>query len=465
MVSGAKSYDVIVIGSGSGADIVDSALSRGLSVAWVDRGPLGGTCDNVGCIPSKMLTVPADRILAIREAARLGISADIREIDFRAIMERMRRPRAETQRHIREAIAHLDGLDFYETAGHFVGTHELQAGAQRIRGDKIFVVAGARPAIPPIEGLEDVPYLTNDTVFDLVERPDSMVIIGGGYIACELGHFFAAVGTDVTIVQRNERLVPEEEPEISELLLRKLSERMRVITTTEVVSVRPGPDGYVTVGKDRRTGELVEAAGQQILVATGRTSNADLLQVATAGIETDARGYIVANPYLETNVPSIWALGDVIGKHMFKHTANREASIAWYNAASAGEGADAEKVAMDYSAVPHAVFTHPQIAAVGLSEAEARKTYNVIIGRAHYNDVAYGMALGDEEGFAKAVVDAESRKVLGFHIAGPDAAILIQEVINSMAFGDTVADLGLGMHIHPALPELIVKTLGNLQEG
>ena len=180
MVSGAKSYDVIVIGSGSGADIVDSALSRGLSVAWVDRGPLGGTCDNVGCIPSKMLTVPADRILAIREAARLGISADIQEIDFRAIMERMRRPRAETQRHIREAIAHLDGLDFYETAGHFVGTHELHAGAQRIRGDKIFVVAGARPSIPPIEGLEDVPYLTNDTVFDLVERPDSMAIIGGG---------------------------------------------------------------------------------------------------------------------------------------------------------------------------------------------------------------------------------------------------------------------------------------------
>jgi dihydrolipoamide dehydrogenase len=178
--------------------------------------------------------------------------------------------------------------------------------------------------------------------------------------------------------------------------------------------------------------------------------------VANAGIETDARSYIVANPYLQTNVKNIWALGDAIGKHMFKHTANREAGIAWHNSQHS------HQTAMDYSAVPHAVFSYPQIAAVGLTEAAARQEHKVLVGRAKYNDVAYGMALVEEDGFAKAVVDADSGKILGFHIIGPYAAVLIQEVINAMANGQRAGELTRGMHIHPALPELIVTTLGNL---
>ncbi len=453
-----KSYDVVVIGSGSGGTIVDSALNQGLTVAWVDKGPLGGTCINVGCIPSKMLTVPADHVMEIREVARLGITADVREIDFAAMMERMRQPRAQNQRRMREAIEQVANLDFYETEAYFVDGHTLQAGEQRIQGDKIFIVAGARPTIPAVEGLDQVPYLTNDTVFDLEERPESLVIIGGGYIACELGHFFSAVGTDVTIIQRNERLVPDEEPEVSALLLRKLSERMHVMTSTEAVSVHSQGQGYLVTGRDRRNGEPVKVSGQQLLVAAGRTSNADLLRVADAGITTDARGYIVANPYLQTDVQDIWALGDAIGKHMFKHTANREASIAWHNSQHT------HRVAMDYSAVPSAVFTYPQIASVGLGEAEARKAHEVLVGRAQYDDVAYGMALVEEDGFAKAIVDAENGKILGFHIIGPHAAMLIQEVINAMAAGGTASELSRGMHIHPALPELVLSALGNLSE-
>ena len=456
MLGRPKTYEVVVIGSGSGGSIVDAALSQGLSVAWVDKGPLGGTCSNVGCIPSKMLTVPADRILEIREASRLGVTAEIRHVDFGAIMERMRRPRVDTQHHMREAIEHTDDLGFYEVEAYFVDERTLQVGKRRIRGDKIFVVAGARPAIPAVPGLEQVEYLTNDTVFDLEERPDSLVIIGGGYIACELGHFFSAVGTDVTIVQRNERLVPAEEPEISALLLDKMSERMTVLTSTEVIGVSQEGQGTIVVGKDRRTGQQVQSKGQHILVAAGRKSNADTLQVQNAGIETDSRGYIQVNEYLETNVPNIWALGDIIGKHMFKHSANREAVIAWHNSQHGNN------VPMDYRAIPSAVFSYPQIASVGLTEEAARRSHRVLVGRARYDDVAYGMALVEEDGFAKAIVDAESSAILGFHIIGPHAAILIQEVINAMASGGPASELGRGLHTHPALPELVLSTLGNL---
>jgi mycothione reductase len=456
MASRIKTYDVIVIGSGSGGSLVDAALGQGLSVALVDKGPLGGTCANVGCIPSKMLTVPADRIVEIREAGKMGIVADIRQVDFAGIMERMRRPREHTQRQMREALHHAHGLDFYEVEGHFTEAHTLQVGKQRIRGHRIFIVSGARPAIPTAPGLDQVDYLTNDTVFDLQERPDSMVIIGGGYIACELGHFFAAMGTEVTIVQRNERLVPEEEAEISQLLQRKMSDRMRILTSTEVVAVQQDHRGIVVISRDRRAGAPVQISGQRILVAAGRRSNADLLQVQNAGIETDPHGYIRANEYLETNVPDVWAFGDAIGKHMFKHTANREAVIAWHNSQHD------HKVPMDYRAVPHAVFTCPQIASVGLTEAAARVNYDILIGRARYDDVAYGMALVEEDGFAKAVVDAESEEILGFHIIGPHAAILIQEVVNAMTTGGPAVDLGRGLHTHPALSELILGALNNL---
>ena len=451
-----KTYDVIVIGSGSGGSIVDAALGQGLSVALIDKGPLGGTCANVGCIPSKMLTVPADRIVEIREAGKMGIVADVRQTDFTAIMERMRRPRAHTQHQMREALRHAHDLDFYEAEGHFADAHTLQVGKQRIRGHQIFVVAGARPEIPPASGLDQVDYLTNDSVFDLHEQPSSMVIIGGGYIACELGHFFAAVGTEVTIVQRNERLVPAEEPEISQLLQQKMSERMRILTSTEVVAVQQDRRGIVVVGEDRHAGAPVQISGQRILVAAGRRSNADQLQVVNAGIETDPRGYIQVNEYLETNVPNIWAFGDATGKHMFKHTANREAVIAWHNSQHG------HKVPMDYRAVPHAVFTYPQIASVGLTEAAARVDRDVLVGRARYDDVAYGMALVEEDGFAKAVVDAENEEILGFHIIGPHAAILIQEVVNAMATGSPAVELGRGLHTHPALSELVLSALNNL---
>ncbi|MFO7918806.1 MAG: dihydrolipoyl dehydrogenase [Anaerolineae bacterium] len=453
-----KSYDVIVVGSGSGTRIVDSALGHGMHVALVDRGPLGGTCMMVGCIPSKKLIFPADRVMEAREAKKLGVEVDVTHIDFEGIMERMRRGVREGQEKVRAGIEAAPNLDFYEMEGHFVDEHMLQVGDQRITSDNIFLVSGARPLIPPIEGIEDVSYLTNESVLELTERPKSLLIVGGGYIGAEYGHFFAAMGTRVTIIERNDRLMSREEPEISELLTTKMSERMDVHTGAEAAKVGEDEDGIHVVCRNVRSGEEEIFNGERIMIAAGRKSNADLLQVENAGIETDERNYIKVNEYLETNVEGVWALGDATGEHMFKHVANREAAIVSNNFVHD------HHAAMDYSAVPHAVFSYPQIASVGLTEAEARKESDILVGRADYWDVAKGEAMMETDGFAKAIVTREDGRILGFHIIGPYAPILIQEVITVMANEGTVRDIAQPMHIHPAMPELIPATFSNLQE-
>jgi mycothione reductase len=458
-----KEYDVIVIGSGAGMLIVEGALSQDLKVALVDKGPLGGTCLNLGCIPSKMLIYPADRIVEIQEAEQLGISAQITRIDFAAIMDRMRRTVQDGQEHMRRGIRSTHNLDFYEAEAHFTDEYTLEVQGTSLKGERIFIASGARPAIPPVKGLETADYLTNETVLNLKKLPKSMIIIGGGYLAAEYSHFFAAMGTAVTIVQRRDRLVPTEEPEVADLLTRKLAQRMTVALNTDVTEVKRTGTGYTVSGRDKVTGEAKEFSAEQIMIATGRESNADLLKVEQTGVTTDARGFITVNEYLATSKENIWAFGDAIGKEMFRHVANREALVAWHNSSAAEAG---EKVKMDYRAIPHAVVSHPQIASVGLTEAEAKQEgHAILVGHAHYSDVAKGEAMMEHEGFAKAIVDRESRKILGFHIIGPHAPILIQEVINAMANNQPYLALGRGIHIHPALPELILVTLQNLREA
>jgi len=456
-----KEFDVIVIGSGSGMSIVSGALNHGFKVALVDKGPLGGTCLNVGCIPSKMLIYPADRIMEIQQAKKLGITAEITNIDFKSIMERMRGVVQDGVSHMREGLKYAENLDYYETEGHFVEDYTMEVNGEKIRGEKIFIVSGARPLIPPIKGIDEVDYLTNETVLQLKEKPESMIIIGGGFIAVEFAHFFAAMGTKVTIVQRGPRLVKNEEPEISELLQKEMRKRMEIHTNTEVVEVRKDGNGYTVIGRDKNTGDEKEFSEEKILVAAGRKSNADLLKVENTGVKTDKRGYIIVNEYFETTKKNIWALGDAIGKYMFKHVVNEEADLVWRNVMHGEHG---EKIPMDYWAAPHAVFSYPQIASVGLTEEQAKKDYDILIGKAEYSSVAKGEAMVEEESFAKAIVEKGTWKILGFHIIGPYAPILIQEVINAMATDETIIPIASGMHIHPALPELILRTLSRLRE-
>ena len=455
-----KKYDVIVIGSGCGALITDEAAEHGLKAALIDKGPLiGGTCVNWGCIPSKMLIYPADRIIEIQEAKKLGIEADIKNIDFPSIMERMRESRQDSQRHIRDGIGQTENLDFFEGEAHFTGDYTLEVNGEQLQGEMICIASGSRPFVPPIEGLDSVDYLTNESVLELRERPDSLIIIGGGYIAVEYGHFFAAMGTKVTMVEMADRLVLSEEPEIAELLKEALSKRMEVHTNAQAEEVKRNGGGVTVVTRDRESGEQREFTAQHILMAVGRRSNADLLKVENSGIELDARGFIKVNEYLETTRKNIFAIGDANGQQMFTHMANREAAIVAQNAFY---GTDRK---VDYSVVPHAVYSRPQIASVGLGEESARKDHDVVVGRTRYFEVAKGEAMMEEEGFAKAIVEKESDNILGFHIIGPYAPVLIQEVVNAMTSGGHIAELNEGIHIHPALSELIPTTVNNAEEA
>ncbi len=448
-------YNAIVIGSGCGMNIVESALNHDMTVALVDRGPLGGTCLNLGCIPSKMLIHAADRIAEIQESGKLGINAGVRDIDFSHIVERMRESLRKSRDEIRSSIPLSEKLDFYEGEGHFVRDYTIEVNGGTIKGDRVFIASGSRPLIPPIKGLEDVGYLTNESVLQLKERPESLIIIGGGYIAVEYGHFFAAMGTMVTILEMADRLLVAEEPEISALLEEELGRRMEVHTNALAEEVKKSGDTVTVVVRD--SDRRQEFSARNIMVAVGRRSNADSLNVRSTGVELDEKGFIKTNEYLETSKKNIWAVGDANGQYMFTHVSNREAAIAAHNALHG------TRLKMDYSAIPHAVYSHPQIASVGLGEAAARKKHNILIGRARYRDVAQGEAMMEEGGFAKAVVDMETEKILGFHIIGPHAAILIQEVINAMTAGGNVGEISAALHIHPALPELIVRTLGNLE--
>ena len=451
-----KKYDAVVVGSGSGMFVVYEAVFRGLSVALVDKGPLGGTCPNLGCIPSKMLMFPADRIVEIQEARKLGIDADIRTIDFPLIMERMRRSVEEAQRQMGEAFSELRGLAFYEGEGRFVGEYEMEVGGTRIRGDRFFIATGSRPHVPPMPGLDSIEYLTTETLLQLNSAPRSMAIIGGGYIGVEYAHFFAAMGTSVTLIESAERLVPGEEPEVAALLKYALRKRMQVLTDVDIEEVVQEQRDVRLLVKEKRSGAHFSVTADTVMVATGRRSNADLLQVEKTGVQTDERGFVKVNGSMETNMPGIYAVGDANGRYMFRHIANMEASLAARNAFAG------QNETMDYSAAPHAVYSYPQIAAVGLTAAEAAREHNVLIGRARYMDTATGEAMMETDGFAKAVVDRDTRKILGFHVIGPHAPSLAQEVTNAMASGGHVDEIAKSVHIHPALSELVQAAFRNL---
>jgi mycothione reductase len=451
-----KDYDVIVVGSGCGMIIVDEAAAHGLKVALVDKGPLGGTCLNLGCIPSKMLIYVADKIVEMQEAKKLGVDVEIKAVDFKLAMERMRKTIEKSRNHARREIVRSDDLDFYEGEGYFVADYTIEVNGQEIKGKKIFLASGSRPLVPRIKGMDSVDYLTNETVLQLNERPDSLIIIGGGYIAVEYGHFFAAMGTKVTILEMAERIVLPEEPEISELLKKALSRRMEVYTNVQAQEVKKTGDGTAVVVQDKEAGQLKEFTAQRILVAVGRRSNADLLKAESVGLQLDERGFIKVDRHLQTNKKNIFAVGDANGQQMFTHVANKEAMLAVSNAVHG------TRLEMDYSAAPHAVYSYPQIASVGLTQEKAMKDHEILVGRAKYSDVAKGEAMMEKEGFAKVVVEKNSMKILGFHIIGPYAPELIQEVVNAMESGGRIDQITGSMHIHPALSELIPQAFSDL---
>jgi mycothione reductase len=450
-----KEYDVIVIGSGAGLSLAYRALSGNMKVALVAKEFPGGTCINVGCVPSKTMIHAADMVRVIEQAGEFGIRARIDSIDFPGIMENVRNAVRTSAESIRSDLKESEGLDYHEEECQFVDDYTISAGGETIRAKKIFIATGARPAVPPITGLADIDYLTNESVLSLTELPRSLIIVGGSYIGVEFAHFFAAMGTEVSIIEYLDSLVAFEEPEISQLLEESLAKRMKIYTGHEAVSIAKNDGGCSLTVRDRATKAEKLITGQRVMVATGRISNADRLKPDRTGVRLTQKGFVEVNEYLETSKTGILALGDATGKGMFTHAGDKEVEIAWHNAFNDN------KLAMDFALVPHAVFTEPQIASVGLTESQAANGHDVVVGRASYTDTVQG-DIRKAEGFAKAVIEKNTGMILGFHIIGPDAAVLIQEVVNVFAQKGDYRSITEVMHIFPSLSDLITETLGNV---
>src|SRR5665647_107834 len=454
-----EQFDVIVIGSGSGMLVAAAAVDRGFKVALVEQGKMGGTCKNVGCVPSKMLIYPADILATLKDTDKIGIKAKVDSIDFNNIMSRMHELVNHDSGIQAAAVEATPNLTWFKEQGKFTSDYTMQVGTHTITAKVIFIVSGTRSNVPLIKGLETVSYLTSDTVLELQTQPKNIIIVGGGYIGMEYGHFFSAIGTKTTIIQRPYRIVPEEEPEIGDLLKKELEKRMEIFTGYEALEVKQEGTTKTIVARNRLDASTREFSAETVMVATGRVSHADVLKPEKTGVKLDDHGFIQVNEYLETSKKNIFAFGDCIGKQMFKHVANYEAGVAWHNTIHD------LKSKVDFSAAPHAVFTRPQVASVGLKEEEAKQKFKILVGLSLYKDTAMGAALGFPEGFVKVIVEQQTNKILGAHIIGPEASVLIQEIVNAMVSGKgDFTPISQGMHIHPALNEVVQNAFGNLHE-
>ncbi|MGA4506304.1 mycothione reductase [Propionibacteriaceae bacterium G1746] len=452
-------YDLIIIGSGSGNSLIDPRLDH-LRIAMVDDAPwYGGTCLNVGCIPTKMFVLPADHAVAPAEAARLGVTQHTDHVDFPAIRDRIFGridPIAEGGLDWRRRQPHVEV--HRETAA-FVDPHtlELSPSGQRITADQIVLAAGSRPR-SAVEPDADIAHLvhTSDSVMRIDALPKRMVILGGGFIAAEFGHVFSAYGVDVTVVTRGPALLRREDRDISAKFTEQLGRQVKLALNQPVKGIHAGADGGVRVVTTDAEGREVVHEADLVLNAVGRVPNGDRLNLPAAGVEVDGRGFVKVDEHQRTTVAHIWALGDVASPWMLKHVANHEMRVVMHNLLHPHD-----LVASDHRYVPHAVFAHPQIGAVGLTEQELEAQGTpYLVQVQQYGSVAYGWAMEDQEHFLKLLADPRTGRLLGAHVMGPQAATLVQQLIHMMSFDQDIESVATKQYwIHPALPELIENGL------
>ena len=339
--------------------------------------------------------------------------------------------------------------------------NSYESGSERVRN--YFRTPHAKIGLKKFRSLIlCMPVLTDDA-WNLQNLPKSLIIIGAGLIACEYGHFFSSMGTKVTILGRGPQILKNEDPEISQVINKALSKFMKVLTDHEVIGVELEDGQKVVSAHNRIDNKIYKFQSEQILLAAGRHSNADLLKPERTGVEIDQYGWIRVNEHLETTKRDIWALGDAIGKDMFRHTASYQSNIVIHNLLQAEKFEDRMKA--DFHSVPHAVFTYPQVAGVGLKESQAIDAgYQVLVGRAKYTDVAKGVAMAEEQGFVKLVIEENTGRILGCSIIGSEAPVLIQQVVYLMnADSQDMRPFLRSQIIHPTLSETLAHALSNLE--
>jgi dihydrolipoamide dehydrogenase len=447
-------FDLIVLGGGTGNAVAAAAVDAGLVTALVERGRLGGTCLNRGCNPTKKLIHRATIAETIRHAEDLGIHASLNTVAFEEIIDDViATVTAAAEEKARRARNRSD-LTFYQTEGRFVGPHEVEVdgsdgpGGDRLTAERIVLAGGSRPMIPDsIDGTRETTYLTSDEALRLDAPPDRLVVVGGGYIAVELSHFFSQLGSDVTIVGHGDALVDREDAAIAERLTDAYREKHELHLGFEATAIGD-EDGERVVTAESYGGEEIEVRGDRLLIATGRRPNSDVWNVSAADIETDEKGFVETDEYLRTSVDGVYAMGDIAGNYMFKHSGDKEGRCVVENAVHGNERP------VEYPGMAHAIFGSPQVASLGQTEGDLDDGADYEVGICAYDDTALGAALHDEGGFAKVIVGSDD-EVLGCHVVGPQASTLIHEVSTAVAAGADAETIAETIHVHPALSEVV----------
>jgi pyruvate/2-oxoglutarate dehydrogenase complex dihydrolipoamide dehydrogenase (E3) component len=445
-----EAFDAIVIGAGeAGAVVASRAVAAGHRVAMIYRPPYGSTCVNAGCVPSKFLIHRANVAHGVRTAGQFHVDGHGEPVVDLAAM--VTDKNALVSEHRAEALGNArraDGLTLIEGEARFVSPREIEVGERRLSAQAILIATGMRPLIPDLPGIGDVEPHTNETVMDLTEPPEHLIVLGGGYIGCELGQAYRRFGSRVTIVHGPELLCADEEPDISRLLARGLAvDGIELVTDHRAVRVERAGEGVRVIA---RTDDGSERAieGSHLLVAGGRQPNTDRLDLEAAGVATRDDGSIVVDDRLRTSVPGIWAVGDVNGEQPFTRVCQEEAKVAYANAF---EGAD---VRIDRLSLGHGIFTDPEIGSVGLTEAVARtQGYDVAVGLVTYDKIEKAELIGAELGLIKYVVERGSRRLLGCHLVGRQAADLVWTASVVIRRRGTLDELATAVGIFPTLAE------------
>jgi mycothione reductase len=459
-----RNFELVIIGTGSGNSVLDPRF-RDRDVAIVEKGTFGGTCLNVGCIPTKMFVHTADVAATPAASSRLGVDETLDAVRWPDIRDRIFGridPIAAGGREYRVSHEDNKNVTVYEGEGRFTAPKVLEVTlpdgtSETITAPKFVLAAGGRAVVPDVPGLADVGFHTSDTIMRLESLPRRMTIIGSGFIAAEFAHVFSSYGVAVTVVCRSGGMLRSEDDDISVRFTELASAKWDVRLNHK--TVRAERDGDVIRLHTEGPAGAAVIESEVLLVAVGRTPNSDLLDAATGGITTALSGHVIVDEFQQTSVDGVYALGDISSPYELKHVANHEARIVQHNLLNP----DARQTA-DHRFVPHAVFTSPQIASVGLTERQLKASgRRYVAATQDYAGIAYGWAMEDTTGFVKLLADPATGLLLGAHILGPQAPTVIQPLIQAMSFGLGARQMARGQYwIHPGMPEVVENALLNL---
>jgi pyruvate/2-oxoglutarate dehydrogenase complex dihydrolipoamide dehydrogenase (E3) component len=441
-------YDAIVIGSGqAGNPLCQKLADHGWTVALIEKEHLGGTCVNTGCTPTKTMVASAQVAHYARHASRWGVRTGDVSVDLAKVVARKTQLVSQTLGGLERKLQQRKNLHLYRGHARFLDPHRFRVGDQVLEGERVFINTGTRVAVPPLDGLDAVPYLTNATIMELTEVPEHLVVLGGGYIGLEFGQMFRRFGSRVTVVHNGAQILAREDTDVAAELQKTLeAERLRFVLNARTTRVEQ-QNGQVALTVQTGSG-FETVTGSHLLVATGRRPNSDELGLENAGVKTNAHGFIAVNNRLETGVPGIWALGDVKGGPAFTHISYNDYQIVYANLI------EGRSLTTDNRYVPYAVFTDPQLGRVGLTEKEARASGRRLkIGKIPMSWVARAIERDETAGLMKLVVDADTDRILGAAILGTEGGELVQ-LLGAVMLAEAPSTLLKGaVYIHPTLAE------------